>query len=278
MFSVFAIQITWYLYARNYNEKYNGGIFLIGILPVWDMNIIQIKNTLDAIQEHVKWDYVREETQIVFAIMFLSIIILYKKSNKILLLLTIASSILFLFFTSLFFQALKDHDYYTIDLFILTPVILLTFFLLLKNQFHNIYKSLLFRIIVIAFLIHNVDFARRRMDGRYNAEGWQNENYITKIKSFREISPYLRSIGITSDDKVLSLSDNSINISLYLMNQKGWTNYGMFADSLKIKEKIRSWEQNIYLYMIRIHIKKKVFNHLLKTKIGEFKNIDIYKL
>ena len=277
LISVVIVQIIWYRYAALYNMKNNGGIFLIGTLPIWDSSIPQVKVTLDAIREHIKWDYFREETQEVIVFMFVSILLFYKKINKILLFLTVSISIGVLLYILLFFQALKDHDYYTINLFILIPFILLSFLLLLKDKFNSVYTSVLFRILVIAFLVHNIDFSRRRIEGRYNSKGWENETYIENIQSYKDISPYLRSIGINKNDKIISLSDNTINSSLYFMNQKGWTNWAISGDSVKIREKINFGAKYLLINNTRTYEEQGV-QPFIKNKIGEFKNIDIYAL
>jgi len=278
LLAVFLIQIIWYSYANSYNAKYNSGIFLIGILPIWKLNTFQIKEIISAIIDHIKWDYFRRETELIFLIMFLSLFVFYKKSNKLLLFLTFTISIGFILFILLFFQALKDHDYYTLDMSILIPFIILAFFVFLKNNFRKVFNSLLLKIIVLSFLIHNIDFARRRIRDRYSSGGWQNENYIKYVKIFEEITPYNRSLGIRPDDKVLSLSDQSINISLYLMNQKGWTNYGMISsDSNKIKETIKLGAKYLFIYNKEIY-KEKNITPFINNKIGEFGKVDIYKL
>ncbi len=277
LISVLIIQLVWYMYASNYNSTYNGGVFLVGYLPIWDLDFVQIKVTFDAIIEHIKHDYFRRETQMVFGIMFILILAFYKHINKIVLYIIILLSIGFLLFGTLFFQALKDHDYYTINLFILIPVISLGFLQMLKNKFRRVYTSILFRVILIIFLIFNIKFAKDQMNNRYSSMGWENENYIVNIQSFEEINPYLQSIGIKNDDKVISLSDNSINISLYFMNRKGWSNYGINLDRLKIEKAINLGAKFLFIY------DKEVYNVLdiqpfIKNKIGEFKNIDIYSL
>ncbi len=274
---VIFVQIIWYTYAHKYNTQHHSENFLIGILPIWDMSLSEIKTTIHAINDHIKWDYFRKETQIIFLLIFTIVLAFHKKVNKLILLLTIITSVGFLAYILLFFYPLKEHDYYTINLFILVPIILFAFLRLLKNQFNFIYTSLVFRGIVIAFLIHNVDFARRRISGRYNPEGWQNSYYITNIRSFGEISPYLRSLGINKEDRVISLSDNSINISLYLMNQKGWTNYGINTDSLKIRQRIEQGAKYLLISDIKTYDEQSV-KPFITNKIGQFNNIDIYKL
>jgi hypothetical protein len=274
---VILVQIVWYTYAHSYNSHHNSGNFLIGILPIWEMSREEIRTTLNAISEHIKLDYFRRETQVVFVLMFILILAYYKKINKIALILTIMTSVGFLAYILLFFKPLKEHDYYTINLFILVPIILFAFLSLLKNKFNIIYTSLVFRIILIAFLIHNVDFARRRISDRYNPEGWQNKYYTTNIRSFREIPAYLRSLGIKEEDKVISLSDNSINISLYLMNQKGWSNYGINTDTVRIRQKINQGAEYLFISDAKTYEVQSI-KPFLTNKIGRFSNIDIYKL
>ncbi|OFX43734.1 MAG: hypothetical protein A2046_05785 [Bacteroidetes bacterium GWA2_30_7] len=90
---VFIIQITWYYYANQYNEKYNNGIFLIGIIPIWELGINQIQTIFKAISEQIKWNYFRVETQIIFLLMYVLLITFFKKLNKQLLYLTILISL-----------------------------------------------------------------------------------------------------------------------------------------------------------------------------------------
>jgi hypothetical protein len=274
---VVLIQVIWYAYAGSYNARHNAGVFLIGTLPVWNLSWAQIRIVLDAVVQHMKSDYFRLETQVVFLFMFGTVLVFYRKLSRNLLLSMIIISTGFLFFFLLFFQALKDHDYYTINLFILIPVVMLGFFLVLKEKFGNVYASLLFRILLLAFLIHNIDFARRRIADRYDPEGWPNKKYVENVRPFREMGPYLRTIGIKKEDRVLSLSDNSINITLYLMNQKGWTNYGVFSDSARISEKIRQGAKFLFISDKETYTEPGI-QPFIKNKIGEFKNIEIYKL
>jgi hypothetical protein len=277
LLGVLLVQIGWYLYAHHYNSIYNGGVFLIGILPIWDLDQSRITEVINAILIHIRWDYFRRETQVIFIIMFIFIWIFSRKTNKVLLYLTSLISLGFLLFIILFFQALQHHDYYTLDLLVLVPFILLTFLLLLKNSFTNIFNSLVFKIIVLAFLIHNVDFARRRIEDRYSITGWQNHEYIENMKVYEEISPYLRSLGIKKEDKVISLSDVSINVSLYLMNQKGWTNYGISNDSVMIGKAIKSGAKYLMLDKKEAGVKNNIESYL-RNKIGQFKSVEIFEL
>ncbi|MGC9343596.1 MAG: ArnT family glycosyltransferase, partial [Bacteroidales bacterium] len=138
---VLMFPVIWYLYADYYNSVHNSGIFLVGILPLWEMDTSQIQVVFESIREHIRWDYFRPVTQVIFALMFISILIFYKKTIKTWLLMSILVGIGVLFFGILFFQALDQHDYYTINLFILIPIVGLTFLKLLKNNNSKVYSS-----------------------------------------------------------------------------------------------------------------------------------------
>jgi hypothetical protein len=275
--AVIAIQIAWYWYASYYNHRYNAGNFLIGILPIWKMNPEQISETLHAIDYHMKWDYFRLETQYLFLFLFVFTLLFCKRTQKVLLWMTIIASIGFVAFIFLFFDALKDHDYYTVNLFILVPLTLLTFLMLLKERFPVLFRSAIFWIVALSFLIHNVDFGRRRISGRYDTVGWHNEAYLNQYQAFRELPAYLRSIGISEEDKVISISDNSINISLYLMNQKGWTNYNIKSNP-KLVERMISQGAKYLMVSIPESYAEEGLQPFFQKKTGQFRNIHIYEL
>lgn len=275
--AVFLIQFIWYKYAHYYNNRYNSDNFLIGIIPIWDMSIVDIKSTFFAIIEHIKYSYFRLETQIIFLLAYIFIIINYKKLNRSIFLLTVITSIGLIFFALLFFLALKHHDYYTINLFILIPLLLLSFLIVLKHKHMFIYKSMIFKILLLVFLIHNIDFARRRMTDRYDPASWMNSYYCSNLKAFRTIQPYLKSLGITQTDKVISLPDKSINISLYLMNKKGWTNYTIKANEKRMQQKIQQGAKYLFVSDSTIYNEINI-DPFVDKKIGQYRNIEIYRL
>ena len=75
------------------------------------------------------------------------------------------------------------------------------------------------------FLFWNASFAAKALEGRYDPDGWPNEFSIANVRSYYNTSEKLQELGIHAQDKVVVPSDPSINISLYMMDRKGWTNY-----------------------------------------------------
>jgi hypothetical protein len=201
----------------------------------------------------------------------------WRKTNKLMLWLTNLTAIGFFCFILLFFQVLDVHDYYAIDFLILMPIITFTFLLTLKKWYSNIFNSVIVRILFVAFIIHNADFARRRMDGRYDTTELLNRAQTKYSYAFGDITPYLRNLGINRKDKVICFPDSSINITLYLMDQKGWTNYNLPIDSMKIKEKILMGAKYLFVYDNKLNSNSQL-QPFLKYKVGSYKIVDIYKL
>jgi hypothetical protein len=273
---VIILVFVWYSYANHYNSTHNSGNFLIGVLPIWEMSETSIRETLFAIKDHIKWDYLRAET------FFLSVLtaivgLLYIRTN--------AHLRQFLFFMMagvisfciLFFGALKDHDYYTVNLFVILPFIFLVGFKLINQKYPGFSSSLLFKVILLAFLIHNLDFARRRMEGRYNPNERKTDDFSPLMIHFETIESYLDSLGVGTNDKMISLSDESINVSLYLMNRRGWTNYNV--DSLP--ENISKFKGLGARYILCHDTKPfmdKGFANYFTEKKGEYHGVSIYSL
>ncbi len=271
------VEFLWYSYAKYYNSHHNSGIFLIGTLPIWEMTKAQIHTVLEYVNVHIKWDYFRQSTQILFVLMFLSLLIFYKRVNRVYFLLTLITWAGMVCFLILFFQPLKDHDYYTINLFILIPIIIFSFLSVLKDHVPALFRSVWFKVVLIAWLVINISFASTSIHTRYSRNSWQDKTYFEYLQPFEEIGPTLDSLGIRKDEKVLSLSDNSINITLYQMNRKGWTNFGINSDSARIRDRINRGARYMLIYKDET-LGKPGIKPYLGNKIGQYKNIKIFSL
>jgi hypothetical protein len=88
----------------------------------------------------------------------------------------------------------------------------------------------------------------------------------------------LRKIGLKRTDRVLCLSDKSINISLYFMDQKGFTAYG-YAD-IPFDQRMQFYKKNGVRFLISDSAlcKQDYLLPYLNKKIGNYQNINIYNL
>ncbi len=56
------------------------------------------------------------------------------------------------------------------------------------------------------------------------------------MRAYETVTPYLRQIGLKREDVVISIVEYGPNISLYFMDQKGYTS--LYQSKISIKEQI----------------------------------------
>jgi len=203
--------------------------------------------------------------------------IFYKKANRFLLLMTFMTTLGMILFGLLFYQALEQHDYYVINQMILVPMTALTFFDMLKRTYPGIFNALFTRVFFLIIIIPCVFFTRTHIEYRYSPAGWENENRTRYTYGLETIEPYLHSVGIEKDDRVICGPDHSINISLYLMNRKGWTRFNLYDDSLAVAAKIRSGADFLVNYD-KDGLQQHWLTPFTGDKIGQYENISVYRL
>ncbi len=112
-----------------------------------------------------------------------------------------------------------------------------------------------------------------------NYWSWYHWYYSVTFKSLETIEPYLRSIGINRSDLVISLPDQSINISLYLMNQKGYSGFGY--SHLQDAERMNYLIQKGAKYLIvndRSILENDYMKPFIQKPLGEYGDTKIFDL
>jgi hypothetical protein len=281
---VFLLIGCWLLYAHNFNQKHGCSYFSTNIFPIWDLSGAEIKGVLENVQKLWLPDYFHISVLLLLAACFVFLIIQFKKANKVL-----AYSILIVFaeciaYVLLQFWTFADHDYYTIDMYILPVLLVAGASDLLNRHFGKIFKSAIVKTAFAFFVIFNIYYAHKQLNNRY--EGWMND--YPQNKDLYTITPYLRQIGITPQDTVISIPDVS-HVSLYLMNQKGWTEYTdtKFSksepvrynqDSAGISASIRKGAKYLVLNGISELYRKPYLKPFCTNLAGQYGNILIFNL
>jgi hypothetical protein len=121
-------------------------------------------------------------------------------------------------------------------MYILPVLIVISTFDILKRNYYRIFNSLSVKVAFSLFQLFNTYYAYQKINDRY--DGWMND--YAETKDIYSITPYLRQIGVLPTDTVISIPDMS-HVSLYLMNQKGWTQY---SDARFGKEKQIRYNQD----------------------------------
>jgi hypothetical protein len=218
--SVLAIIGSWIIYATCFNKVHDTTYFSTTLFPLWDMNFAQIKDVLKEIK--ILWlpEYFHLSVIIFFILAFAYMFFFFRKNDKKLIACIILVFFLCIAYVLMQFWTFSAHDYYTIEMYIFPMLVTAGAFDLMKKSHPKVFFSPVSKIIFTGFLLFNIYYCHARIDARY--DGWMND--YPKNKDLYTITPYLRQIGISEKDTVISIPDIGPS-SLYLMNQKGWTEY-----------------------------------------------------
>ncbi|NJO89159.1 MAG: hypothetical protein HC831_09520 [Chloroflexia bacterium] len=270
---VIAVIIAWYNYAYLYNQKYNSGIFLIGTLAIWDLSYERISTIIE--HAWILWfdSYHSPYIQYILVLLVIILFVFRKKINKLLLLLTAFLAIGFILFILLWFSVFDQHDYYLINQLIFMIAILLTFFHFIRKHHKKIFTNGWFRIALLLILFQNVFHCRNIIDMRYNS--WPNDWHKSQFQALETITPFLDSIGVKHNDKVLFMNDGSFNIPLYLMERKGYTAYWSTSEDV-VKE--RANQVDYVITNDTSTLKREEISSFIDQRVGTYKNISIYSL
>lgn len=291
----FLIIYLWYHYAFLYNNKNSNGVFLMETLPIWKMNdkVIETARLLVSVQLQM---FFNKPILTAFSLVFTWLLFNLKFIHKSLQVSLIIASVSFGAFIILFFQVFNVHDYYLITSMIFPVVIIISFGDYLKNvsfDFYNKKTIALCFLITIGNIAYCASIIRLRninqdtfckyypfiTNDEKNFSDWFHYNYASTQKPLETITPYLRGLGIKRTDKVISIPDPSFNITLYLMDQKGYTltEQKLKEDSLIIEQYTNLGAKYVVLSDTTI-LQKTILNTKLTNAVGTYKNIKIYKL
>ena len=104
-----------------------------------------------------------------------------------------------------------------------------------------------------------------------------NEQHQKHYAALEHITPYLQSLRIDRDDIVLSIPDPSFNISLYLIDRKGFTSGGGNSNGFKMERMFRNGLQYMIINDARM-MKDTVIRKFLDYPMGRYRNVSNYDL
>jgi len=220
LFIPLLLTTIWYYYANWLSIKHGSAAFLLHWRPVKDIDQVfyflsEIKKTWFK-QYYSKYFYY-------FLVFTIPILILMRKHcNMLLLRITLLLWMGNIIFFILMLEQFPNHDYYIIALLPAILFQLLTFFSSVKSQLEK--TPVIRRVILFTFFtlsVHGIIFCKKTIHDRYRSDSWMVSNPV--FNNYFDITPLSRSLGVRYNDLVISASDPSFNISLYLMDSKGIT-------------------------------------------------------
>jgi hypothetical protein len=229
---------SWYDFALRYNT-FDNGVFLLTVLPIWDMRDSVIFENLKLLSNNLFPVFLNRPMLALFFAAVVYVIFNFGKLDEFLKISFLLVFSFFVLYILIFFQVLTVHDYYLVNLFIF-PVITSFCLVSIISQTAYFHSAFSLSILIITFVFnayYSAVFYRLRMIKNDNFLTWypfcsreelqaaeyQHWDYERTIEPLEDIRPQLRILGIQRTDRFLCVPDNSPNIALYFIDQKGYT-------------------------------------------------------
>lgn len=296
--ALFSILLGWFIFSRIYNSNNLDGLFRQDIIPIWKLAPEHIQKILNVVYTNTIIYFFNPIALLLLGVLLIISVIFRKETNQKMLYITLTILLGMTVFVLLFFEGMDEHEYFLIDTTIIIPAIVITFLTTLKGKFPKIYYSSIFKTATFILVLFSLNYSMVLTRAHYNPKDklvtsnfplpkrvvdyweWVHWDYEIHKGKFEGIVPYLRSLGIKFEDKVISVPDESPNITLSLMQQKGFTDYhysnhyqGRQITERKIelgaKYLIVEGEENLHRSDVAPFI---------KNQIGEYNGIKIFKL
>lgn len=275
----FLLIFAWYKYADYYNKSHNQMYYLyVNFDKYWTLDNETKLSVWDYLKNRRYYDFFNPLMYYFLTFCFITLIVFFKKINKLFFTLVSFYIIGAFCFIMVFYMFLKEHDYYLISLYILPLFILLTFFDLLSKLIEKYlkFKKILYTLIIIGsslLLIQNINYTKGKMIERYKWPYFPEESIYGDL---RNIKSYLLEIGVKYDDKVICLPDMSPNYSLSMIDRLGWTSYLVNYDAEKIKLLIQKGAR-YFIIMGEDPLKQESMKPFLTQQVGEWGKVKIFK-
>jgi hypothetical protein len=269
---IYILVVSWYVYANWLSKSNNCSVFLMSNKT--PNSFEEIRSVWDGIRSTWTSFYYSIPIYYLILITGLSLIVFYRKVNRLTGIITLLLWTGNICFIILMFNQFRNHDYYIITLL---PAVFFQFIAAFELYFRIFDKKnilLMINIVVIMVVIYSVFYSAKHQRWRYDKNSWLYSG--KEYNDYFYLEHYLHSLGITRESKVVSMYDLSFNITLYAMNVKGWRANKKEADNEVLEYASKGAE------FIALN-DSSALNHeklkpLFENKIGQFKNILIFKI
>jgi len=295
---VLAMVFSWHSFCKYYNSKNLEGLFQNGIIPIWNLSSDKIHGILDKVYTNTIIYFFNPFALMALAGLFFTSMVFWKKTNKTVLLITCMLFLGVTIFILLFFEGMDYHEYFLIDATVIIPAITITFLTTLKGFSINLFNSKIVKIFSFLLLLLALNYNMVMTRTHYNPydkmvtqniplpsrvmNDWKWVYYDWEIhrKKYDGIIPYIRSLGINFEDRVISIPDESPNRSLTLLNQKGFTDfhYSFNYQGSKMTERKIELGAKYMIVEGAENLLREDVAPFTENQIGEYNGIKIFKL
>lgn len=268
--------VGWFFFVRYYNKVNGNDINLQGTCPMWGMRWYDISSTFTLRIMGYWRDALHHPVLLLLLCVFFALYLVWWKEidrflRRFVMFLILGS----LAYTPLWYRAFGDHDYYILIYTIpaaFTAIAVLSVaaqrISTLRNRSARAAVYLVVLGLMLVAIYHNQAVQLLR---------YRDENAGICNTSVFYVEPYLRQLGITEQDIVLSVPDNTPNVSLAGFGNKGYTSDLFGAATWKVPY-CRDHGAKYMIIYDGSYINKPEYKPWTGKKIGEYKGIFIYDI
>ncbi|MFZ1705188.1 MAG: glycosyltransferase family 39 protein [Saprospiraceae bacterium] len=210
--------LSWLIFVKIYNEigQYYGN--LQGTMGIWTVDRNEILYIIK--RTFTEWvpALISKKIWLFFVPVMIYLLFYWKKIHPVFQFFLPVTLIACIIYLLSFFAVFNVHDYYFINVFCFPILLSIAFFHVIESQLNpkNLKNFMILSAVLFMMCAEDAraQFLYRKYDVQWNA---------IPHKGFYTIEKYLRSLNIDRNELVYSPSDPTTNVTLYLMNNPGWT-------------------------------------------------------
>lgn len=279
-FSIISI-LSWYAYAIYFNNSNKTVFFGTKAMkgwPLWENNGKEILETLHYFKTiHV--ELLSMVNLLLFIICVAVIIIFRKKLDPVFFKIWIFLVLGLTMFVAYFWKGFQDQQYYLVNLIIL-PLLTIIFALSLIMKWSSFQNIKNYFLTTLACCSLFVIYSGKNMYKCYYKGGWRHQK-LAEVYYEKNIGDILNTMGISKNDKIISIDDGTPNGTLSMLNRKGWSSYGFDKDKNFKKEEFESKIAMGASYLIlndTSFLNNEIVKYYTKKPVGNYKNLFCFDL
>ncbi|MFK7785799.1 MAG: ArnT family glycosyltransferase, partial [Crocinitomicaceae bacterium] len=290
--AVLIVIFGWYYYASMYNTQHGFKYTFNAIHPLWKMGYEEGTQVMSKITDFSSMIFFSRPMLWLLLFVGLFNAINFKGQTLFGWLANVTIAIGVAVYALFWFPLLGGHNYYWGAMTVIVLSTLIPLLLYLKERFSSVLSSKKLKVLFSVFLLLNfmycssiINLKKFSQEGLYPVVGnhqtvgllqWFNFDHQTNMMRYDRMKPYLTEIGISENDKVITMNDESFNSTLFLMNRKGWTGFVPLTDEL-MQDYIASGASYLFVDTPE-SLELEFMQPYLQKPVGDFENVKIFSL
>ena len=275
--------IAWYLYAIYFNKSNQTVFFGTKAMkgwPIWENSRKEIVFNLINFKD-IYIEIISIVNLIVFIISIFFIVIFKQKTdalfNKILLFMFIGFSV----FIAYFWKGFQDQQYYLVNLVILPLISIILACKIYITFVTGKYFKILLNTAAILSCFYLI-YSSKNVYLCYYKGGWRHQK-LNEVYYDSKLEKKLTSLGISSKQIVISLTDGTPNGTLSMLNRRGWSSFAfVYGNNIiytkaSFNSKIKMGAAFLILNDTSL-LSNPTIKYYAQTPLGNYKDLYFYKL